>query len=132
MIVDTSAVVAVVLDEPERAALLECLASAVSRTMSAASVVELIACYASRTRLDDPLRALQDDLSRLDIIVEPVTPEQALLACRARLRFGKGTGHPARLNYGDCFSYALAKSANLPLLFKGNDFGRTDVAVVRY
>ncbi len=66
-------------------------------------------------------------LSLFAIKIEPVTEEQAYLALDAYNRFGKGTGHPAGLNYGDCFSYALAKQTGDPLLFKGNDFTRTDL-----
>ena len=58
----------------------------------------------------------------------PVTAEDAALAREAHIRFGKGTGHPAQLNFGDCFAYALAKRLNVPLLFKGSDFSKTDIA----
>jgi ribonuclease VapC len=66
-------------------------------------------------------------LRLFSIKIEPVTEEQAYLALDAYDRFGKGTGHPAALNYGDCFSYALAKQTGEPLLFKGNDFAHTDL-----
>lgn len=69
-----------------------------------------------------------DDLiERLEIIIEPVTAAQARIAREAYRRFGKGIGHPARLNFGDCFAYALAKAFDEPLLFVGNDFIHTDV-----
>jgi ribonuclease VapC len=64
-----------------------------------------------------------------EIEVEPVTREQAEIARAAYRDFGKGSGHPAGLNFGDCFAYALAKSMGEPLLFKGDDFSRTDVAI---
>jgi ribonuclease VapC len=62
------------------------------------------------------------------IAIEPVTERQARIAREAYRDFGKGSGHPARLNFGDCFAYALAKDKNEPLLFKGTDFAETDVA----
>jgi ribonuclease VapC len=62
------------------------------------------------------------------ITLEPVTIEQGRIAAEAHRRYGRGSGHPARLNFGDCFSYALAKATGEPLLFKGDDFGHTDVA----
>ena len=75
-----------------------------------------------------PRRAASAEMLRLfSIKIEPVTEEQAYLAIDAYDRFGKGTGHPASLNYGDCFSYALAKQSGEPLLFKGNDFTHTDL-----
>ena len=66
---------------------------------------------------------------RTEIIVEPVTREQAEIARAAYRDFGKGSGHAAGLNFGDCFAYALAKAMREPLLFKGDDFSHTDVAV---
>jgi ribonuclease VapC len=61
------------------------------------------------------------------VTIEPVTVEQAVIAREAYRRYGRGTGHPAALNFGDCFAYALAKATGAPLLFKGNDFARTDI-----
>ena len=73
-----------------------------------------------------------DDLVRLaGIAVEPVTREQGRLAREAYRDFGRGSGHPAKLNFGDCFAYALAKEHNAPLLYKGDDFGATDVRPAR-
>jgi ribonuclease VapC len=70
-----------------------------------------------------------DDLFRAaELLIEPVTESQARIAREAYHDFGKGSGHPAALNFGDCFAYALAKSAGEPLLFKGDDFTRTDLA----
>ena len=71
----------------------------------------------------EDVRALVD---RLGLAVEPFTPAQAEIAASAYARYGKGSKHPAGLNFGDCFSYALAKASGLPLLFKGEDFARTD------
>jgi ribonuclease VapC len=74
-------------------------------------------------------QALDDLIVQTEIEVEAVTPQQAYIARAAYRDFGKGSGHPAGLNFGDCFAYALAKSMREPLLFKGDDFSRTDVAI---
>ena len=74
-------------------------------------------------------RRLDDLLLQTEIVVEPVTREQADIARAAYRDFGKGSGHPAALNFGDCFAYALAKSMREPLLFKGDDFSHTDVGI---
>lgn len=128
MVIDTSAIMAILFDEPERAnftRLIEadatCLVSAVGR-VEAAFVVEGRKREAGRQRLDRFFR-----LSGAEIA--GVTPEQAELAVEAFRRFGKGR-HPAALNIGDCFAYALAKATGEPLLFKGGDFARTDIAAV--
>jgi ribonuclease VapC len=83
-------------------------------------------------RSPDPVvRAGVDDLlGRLDIAIEPVTASQARIARQAYRDFGKGSGHPAGLNFGDCFAYALARELNEPLLFKGDDFGKTDIRFI--
>ena len=75
-------------------------------------------------------RRLDDLIVQKEILAEPVTLEQAKIARAAYRDFGRGSGHPAQLNFGDCFAYALAKSTREPLLFKGDDFSHTDVAVV--
>jgi ribonuclease VapC len=77
----------------------------------------------------DPIasRRFDDLLREAQVIVDPVTEAQARIAREAYRDFGRGSGHPARLNFGDCFAYALAKATNEPLLFKGADFGHTDV-----
>jgi ribonuclease VapC len=96
--------------------------------MSAANYLEAgIVVDANRNPLLS--RRLDDLLVQTEIEVEPVTREQAEIARAAYRDFGKGSGHPAGLNFGDCFAYALAKSTREPLLFKGDDFSRTDVAV---
>jgi ribonuclease VapC len=73
-------------------------------------------------------RRLDDLIARTGIVFEPVTREQAEIARAAYRDFGKGSGHAAGLNFGDCFAYALAKAKREPLLFKGDDFSKTDVA----
>ena len=96
------------------------------RRMSAASLLEAsIVVDAS----GDPVasRKLDELIARVAMIIEPVTPEQAALGRAAYRDFGRGSGHPAKLNMGDCFAYALAKDKAEPLLFKGNDFVHTDV-----
>ena len=128
MILDSSAIVAVLRAEPEASAFATAIASVGSRRISAVSYVEAAIvidrggdAIASR-RFDDFFRALQ-------IAIEAVTPKQAELARAAYRDFGKGR-HKAGLNFGDCFAYALAKDLDESLLFKGTDFRRTDVEVV--
>lgn len=125
MVVDTSAVVAILVGEPDASSLAAAIASATAPVISAASYIELLLValsrgIAGRSEVDDTL---------VDAAVEivPVSLEQARLAVTAFERFGKGR-HPARLNYGDCFAYALAQERGLPLLFKGTDFALTDIA----
>jgi ribonuclease VapC len=79
---------------------------------------------------NDPVasRRFNDLLKAADVIIEPVTVEQAHIARDAYRDFDRGSGHPAKLNFGDCFAYALAKAKSEPLLFKGHDFAKTDVA----
>ncbi len=127
MVVDSSALVAVLRDEPERPELLRLLASADDPLISAATLLEC--SIAMHNRAGAPGIARLDGLLRTaGIRCVAVDEAQALAARDAWLRYGKGRS-PARLNYGDCFSYALAKTQDRPLLFKGNDFGQTDVRV---
>ena len=125
MVVDTSAVIAVLTGEPERGAFMEAIERADECLISAASFVEasiVIEC----TRSYDGLRDLDLFITTAGIEIVPVDSEQAYLAREAFRRYGEGR-HPAGLNYGDCFSYALAKARELPLLFKGRDFSATDI-----
>jgi ribonuclease VapC len=125
MILDTSALLAVLLNEPEAERFASAMENAIAKRMSAASYVEA-AIYVDRN-LDEVRRAMLDTfLAEFSIRIEPVTAEQALLARQAFVLFGKGR-HKAGLNFGDCFSYALAKAYREPLLFKGGDFGYTDL-----
>lgn len=125
MVIDTSALMAILNREPEGPAIRDAIKLSPTRLISAATRVE--AGIVALGRRGEPgleqLVALTKAL-RLDVV--PVTDEQASLAIDAILRFGNGR-HPAGLNYGDCFSYALAKVTSEPLLFKGDDFSRTDV-----
>jgi ribonuclease VapC len=127
MIVDTSALVAIALDEPERLKFQELIVDSTTARLSAANLVELFIVvdrHANRS-VSDRIDTL---LGALALVIEPVTAEQARIAREAYRLFGRGNGHPARLNYGDCFAYALAKALSEPLLFKGDDFIHTDVA----
>ena len=127
MIVDASAIIAILRDEPEAASYARAIADASSRHMSAVNFVEsAVVIDASR----DPIatRRFDDFIKEANIAVEPVTERQAQIARAAYRDFGKGSGHPAKLNFGDCFAYALAKEIGQALLFKGDDFAHTDVA----
>jgi ribonuclease VapC len=130
MILDTSAIIAILRQEPEASEFAKIIEHATEPRISAVSYVEGGAVIdgskdpvASR-RFDELIEAAQ-------IAIEPVTEAQARLARQAYRDFGKTSGHPAKLNFGDCFSYALAKSRGEPLLFKGQDFSRTDVKSAR-
>ncbi len=129
MVVDTSALVAIVFAEPDHAQLEQAIADDNTRLISAASLIEASLVVASRAGPKTARRALivLDDTTRsLGLTIEPVTTAHIDLAREAYLRFGRGMG-AAALNYGDCFSYALAKESEEPLLFKGEDFRRTDI-----
>jgi len=127
IVVDTSAIVALVFDEPERDAIAQVLQQADRVLVSTVSVVE--ARMVVHGRRGQRAVVLLDDLLRLPVF-ELVPPGQAEMdaAYAAFVAFGKGSGHPAGLNFGDVFSYALAKVRGLPLLYKGEDFGQTDIA----
>ena len=125
MIVDTSAVLAVLLDEEEAEAFMELLLKSDDCLMSSVSFVEA-SIIAESNGGDGGVRQLDAFLRTAEISIEPVSQEQAFAARQAYSDFGKGR-HPAGLNLGDCFSYALAKVLGVPLLFKGNDFRKTDI-----
>jgi ribonuclease VapC len=126
MIVDTSALLAILKYEKDWREFATAIRDARTRRISAANYVETAAVVDS---LKDPITSRQfDELIRQSgIKIETVTEQQAVIARSAYRDFGKSSGHPARLNFGDCFAYALAKQSNEPLLFKGNDFAKTDV-----
>lgn len=125
MIIDTSALIAILGDEPERGAFNDAIAQAGTRQMSAATFVEAsIVIEASRGY--EGLRDFDLFVAAAGIELAPVDAEQAQIAREAFRKYGKGR-NPAGLNYGHCFSYALAKVTGLPLLFKGDDFSRTDI-----
>jgi ribonuclease VapC len=131
VIIDTSAIIAVLRDERDAVSFARAIADATTRRISAVNFVEsAVVIDASR----DPIatRRFDDFMKEASISIEPVTAEQAQIARAAYRDFGKGSGHPARLNFGDCFAYALAKESSNPLLFKGKDFSQTDIAVAPY
>ncbi|MGH6958009.1 MAG: type II toxin-antitoxin system VapC family toxin [Caulobacteraceae bacterium] len=129
IVIDSSAIVAILLLEPAAGALRERLSREGEALLSVANYVEIGQVLAQR----EPRSAaavLYDYHAFLDasvIVLAPVDEAQARIALEARLRYGRGFGHRARLNYSDCFAYALAKSRRLPLLFIGDDFTHTDV-----
>ncbi|MGN8114818.1 type II toxin-antitoxin system VapC family toxin [Labrys sp. 22185] len=127
MILDTSAVVAILYRKPEAAAYVQRIHDAEICRISVASYVELSMVIENQLG-SEGMRQAEAFFRRAGIVVEPVTIDQGELARQAFLDFGKGR-HKAGLNFGDCFSYALAKAMGEPLLFKGNDFGQTDVGV---
>jgi ribonuclease VapC len=129
MIVDTSAIIAVLKEESDGPRFLRALTmSAEPKRMSAANYLEAaIVVDANRNPLLS--RRLDELIVQTEVLAEPVTLEQAQIARAAYRDFGRGSGHPAQLNFGDCFAYALAKSMREPLLFKGDDFSHTDVAI---
>jgi ribonuclease VapC len=124
--VDTSAIVAVVLNEPERATFRSAMQRAAPVLISTVSVVEVkMVVYGRR---GPRAVVFVDDMFRLPIFeITPPGVADMDAAYAAFVAFGKGSGHPAALNFGDVFSYALAKVRNLPLLFKGSDFAETDI-----
>jgi ribonuclease VapC len=126
MIVDTSALIAIVKAEPE--------AGAFAAAMEAAEVLRISAgTYFEAAIVTDGYRSpklsarLDEILAHAKMVIEPVTVEQARIARQAYRDYGKGSGHPAGLNFGDCFSYALAREKREPMLWKGDDFGHTDI-----
>jgi ribonuclease VapC len=128
MVIDTSALVAILQREPERRPFIEAIEAADARLMSVATFVEISIVIDARHGAEGR-RDLDHFISRAGIELVPVDAEHGTVACSAFSRFGKGR-HRAGLNYGDCFSYALATSRGEPLLFKGDDFVHTDVTIV--
>jgi ribonuclease VapC len=125
MVVDTSALVAILQDEPERRKFNEAIEAAEARSISTASFLETSIILESRFGADG-VRDLDLFIAKAQIALISVDEEQAHVARDGFRKYGKGR-HPAGLNYGDCFSYALARSRDEPLLFKGQDFLKTDV-----
>ncbi|MHB2020565.1 MAG: type II toxin-antitoxin system VapC family toxin [Candidatus Xenobia bacterium] len=126
MIVDSSALIAILRAEEDAGVFAGAIERATVRRISAATLVETAIVIDSAR---DPVASRRfDELCQTaNLIVEPVTEAQARLARDAYRDYGKGTGHGAQLNFGDCFSYALARATNEPLLFKGTDFSHTDI-----
>ncbi|MBZ5570779.1 MAG: type II toxin-antitoxin system VapC family toxin [Acidobacteriia bacterium] len=126
MIIDTSALIAILRDESDALIYATAIASADTRRLSAMNYVETAAVIDGSR---DPVasRRFDDLLREAEVEIEPVTEGQARLAREAYRDFGRGSGHSAKLNLGDCFAYALARALREPLLFKGSDFKHTDV-----
>lgn len=130
MIIDTSAIIAILRNEPEAAACALIIENATYRRISAVTFVEAAAVLDSNK---DPIisRRFDEFIKEARLLIEPVTDTQARIAREAYKDFGKGSGHPAKLNFGDCFAYALSKVKDEPLLFVGRDFSHTDIAPAR-
>lgn len=126
MIVDTSALVSVMRSEADASVFAHAMIAADVARLSAATYLEAAVVIDGRS---DPVisRRFDEFLEEMRVVIEPVTEHQARIARDAYRDFGKGSGHAAKLNFGDCFAYALAKDMNEPLLFKGDDFKHTDV-----
>ena len=127
MVLDTSALLAILLDEPERRRFNELIEADLVRLISAANVLEAAIVLESRSG-EAAGRELDLFLHRAKVEVTAVDGDQVEIARAAFRRFGKGR-HSAGLNFGDCFAYALAMASGEPLLFKGADFSQTDIAV---
>jgi ribonuclease VapC len=125
MVMDTSAILAILQNEPERRKFNEAIETAETRSLSTASFVECSMILESRYGADG-VRDLDLFIAKAQVSLVAVDEEQADLARRAFRKYGKGR-HPAGLNFGDCFSYALARALEEPLLFKRNDFSQTDI-----
>lgn len=126
MITDTSAIIAILKEEDDAAVYARAIATADTRRLSAASYLE---CGIVLDAQRDPIlsRALDDLVQEARLVIEPVTERQARIARQAYVDFGKGSGQPAGLNFGDCLSYALAIDLREPLLWKGDDFEHTGI-----
>jgi ribonuclease VapC len=129
IVVDTSALVAIFFEEAEAPAFAERIASDDAPAMSAGTLLE---CSIVFRALENQGRRssdadLDEFLAASNVTVRPVTEEQIAIARAAHSKYGRGSGHRAKLNFGDCFSYALAKSLGAPLLYKGADFSKTDI-----
>ena len=125
MIVDSSAVLAILFNESDAQSYARAITEADSCRISAANFVEVAIVVEAQTK-DSGSRQFDAFFRRAGIAIEPVTEEQAHAARQAYTDFGKGR-HPAGLNFGDCFAYALAKTTGEALLFKGEDFKKTDI-----
>ena len=126
MVIDSSALVALLLGEPETASFVAAIAAASRRLVSTVSYLETAIVITSRVG-PSGLEKLDRLLGELSIELMAFTQDQMVLAIAAYRAYGKGSGHAAALNFGDCFSYALAKHLDEPLLFKGDDFSHTDI-----
>ena len=131
IVIDSSAVIAIFRQEADAAHYAGLITNDDDPVISAANIVEasIILRGLKKISADRAERWLDEFIETAGIRIEPVTPDQARIARSAHLRFGKGTGHGAALNYGDCFAYGLAKAMDAPLLCKGDDFPLTDIGI---
>jgi ribonuclease VapC len=130
MIVDSSAIVAILSEEEDTLRLVRAISNGYPRRLPASCLLEAAMVLVQKQGLEG-IQSLDRFLLRSRMKVLPFTEFQARLAREAFLRYGKGR-HPAKLNFGDCMSYAAAKATGEELLFKGNDFAQTDIAVANY
>ena len=126
MIVDSSALIAISRGESKSAVCFHALLESPSTRISAANWLEAT-LVVDGWRDPEASREFDALIERFKVVIEPVTADQARIAREANRRFGRSSGHPAKLNFGDCFAYALAKAFGEPLLFVGQDFVHTDV-----
>jgi ribonuclease VapC len=126
MIIDTSAIAAILLDEPEQVIFKRILAAETAIAMSVMTFYEASIVLAGKKRTPDAAGTIDEFVRDLAIDVAAATTEDAVAAREAYFRYGRGY-HPAGLNFADCFAYALAKTRNEALLFKGDDFSKTDI-----
>jgi ribonuclease VapC len=129
VILDSSAVVAILRNEPDSPIFSQAIEDSPIRRISAANYLEVCIVIASG-RNPTVGRRIDEFFHEAEVVIEPVTAEQARIAREAYRDFGRGSGHPAKLNFGDCFAYALAKAKREPLLCKGDDFVHTDLRVL--
>ena len=132
MFVDASAMVAILTREPEADELIGRLDDAGAAVTSPIAVFEAVLGISRKRHasVDEAKQDLADFLGAAKISLVPITEKDAAIALDAFARYGKGKGHPAQLNLGDCFAYAVAKNHAVTLLFKGNDFDKTDIDLV--
>ena len=130
MVIDASALVVMLTGEPEADAFADRVEASREPITSPIAIFEAVAAIRRKHHcsVSDAREALEGFLTAAGITLVAITDKEAELSLEAFNLYGKGTGHPARLNMGDCFSYALARSCDMPLLFKGDDFSRTDIA----
>jgi len=128
MVIDISALIALLLGEPETADFVAAVAATPNRLISGPTYLETAVVMHVRSELEAQEK-LDRLLSELSAEIVPFFYDHAGLALAAYRRYGKGSGHPAGLNFGDCFTHALAKLRDEPVLFKGNDFSRTDLRI---
>lgn len=131
MVIDTSTLIAILLDEPEATRFIEAIADDSARIVGAPTLVEAAAVMVAKKGNGGSV-SLDALIQRLGISIEPMSHEAAEFARSAYGRYGKGVAASGVLNYGDCLAYGVARALGEPLLFKGNDFSKTDIAAAAY